>query len=51
MGDAVIGDWFVYLLMALNLGASVAYAWQGHGIKALYWLTVFVLNFCLLKMK
>ncbi len=45
------GDYFVYTLMALNLGAAVAYGWQGHGIKARYWLAAFLLNFCVLKMK
>jgi len=45
------GDWFVYALMTLNLGASVTYGVQGHGWKSLYWLTVTLLNLCLLRLK
>jgi len=45
------GDMFIFTLMALNLGASVAYGWQGNYIKALYWLAALLLNFCVLRMK
>ena len=45
------GDWFVYALMALNVGASATYAWQGMGWKSLYWATVTMLNLCLLRLK
>lgn len=48
---AMSGDWFVYALMALNVGASVTYAWQGLGWKAFYWATVTILNLCLLRLK
>lgn len=44
-------DLFVYTLMALNLGASVSYGWQGQYIKALYWVAALLLNFCVLRMK
>lgn len=45
------GDYFVYALMTLNAGAAGFYLWEGKGIKALYWLAVVVLNFCLVKMR
>lgn len=45
------GDWFVYALMALNVGASAAYAWQGYGWKACYRATVTLLSLCLLRLK
>ena len=48
---AMSGDWFVYALMVLNVGASVTYAWHGHGWKACYWATVALLNLCLLRLK
>jgi len=44
-------DYFVMLLMSLNLGASLTYGWQGNYIKALYWLAALLLNFCVLRMK
>ena len=43
------GDYFIYTLMSLNAGASVTYAWQGHYIKALYWVSALLLNFCVLR--
>lgn len=45
------GDHFLYVLMTLNLGASLTYGWQGHYIKALYWIAALLLNFCVLRMK
>ena len=45
------GDYFVLALMTLNAGACVTYAWQGHWMKAFYWLCVIGLNFSLLKFK
>lgn len=45
------GDLFVYVLMSLNLSASIAYGWQGQYIKALYWVSALLLNFCVLRMK
>ena len=45
------GDTFVYVLMSLNAGASVTYAWQGQWVKSLYWVAALLLNFCVLKMK
>jgi hypothetical protein len=47
----MIGDYFVLTLMALNLGACVAYAWQGAWIRAFYWLCVIGLNYSLLRLK
>lgn len=44
-------DWFIYCLMALNAGAFVAFAFEGQYIKALYWASVVVLNFCILRLK
>ena len=44
-------DLFVLVLMSLNLAASLTYGWQGHYIKALYWLAALLLNFCVLRMK
>lgn len=45
------GDYFIYTLMTLNLGASLTYAYQGHYIKALYWVSALLLNFCVLRMR
>jgi hypothetical protein len=45
------GDYFIYTLMTLNLGASLTYGWQGDWIKALYWIAALLLNFCVLRMK
>lgn len=45
------GDGFVYVLMTLNACACVAYGWQGQYIKALYWVSALLLNFCVLRMK
>lgn len=45
------GDWFVYGLITLNAGAMVFYAVDGLYMKATYWASVIVLNFCVLKMK
>jgi len=45
------GDHFIFVLMALNLGASLTYSWQGQWIKALYWLAALLLNFCVLRMR
>lgn len=45
------GDWFIYALMTLNAGAMLTYAIQGHGWKAVYWASVIVLNYSLLKLK
>ena len=45
------GDLSVYGLMSLNAGACLFYAWEGAGYKALYWASVIVLNFSLLKLK
>lgn len=45
------GDYFVYTLMSLNFAACVAYGWQGQYIKALYWVSALLLNFCVLRMK
>lgn len=45
------GDLFVYLLISLNVGAAMFYAWDGLWVKAGYWVCVVGLNFCLLKMK
>ena len=47
----MVGDIFVYVLMSMNLGASVTYAWQGQWIKALYWVSALLLNFCVLRMR
>lgn len=47
----MVGDYFVFTLMALNFGACVSYGWQGHYIKAVYWTAALLLNFCVLKMK
>jgi hypothetical protein len=44
------GDHFVMALMTLNAGAALFYALDGHWIKVLYWCSVVVLNFCILKM-
>ena len=35
----------------LNAGAMLTYAIQGHGWKAVYWASVIVLNYSLLKLK
>ena len=45
------GDHFVYLLMTLNLGASLTYGYHGQWVKALYWIAAFLLNFCVLRMR
>lgn len=45
------GDLFVYALMTLNAGASAFYAWEGKAIKAVYWIAVLALNYCVLRMK
>ena len=45
------GDTFVYTLMLLNAGASVAYLWHGQYIKSLYWVAALLLNFCVLRMR
>lgn len=45
------GDWFVYTLMVLNLGASATYFEQGERWKAVYWISAFLLNLCVLRMK
>lgn len=45
------GDHFIVVLMALNAGASLTFCWQGHYIKALYWVAALLLNFCVLRMK
>ncbi len=45
------GDLFVYALMSLNGAAALTYAYQGHYIKALYWVSALLLNFCVLRMK
>ena len=49
-GD-MTGDWFVYALISLNLGACAFYAWEGVYVKAFYWLCVVGLNWALLRMK
>lgn len=45
------GDYFVYSLMTLNLGAAGFYAWEGQLIKTVYWVAVLVLNYCVLRMR
>lgn len=45
------GDYFVYGLMMLNVGACVWYAWDGFWIKSFYWPCVVGLNYSLLRMK
>lgn len=45
------GDYFVYALMSLNFGAMVCYAWEGNAWKALYWASVILLNYSLLRMR
>jgi hypothetical protein len=45
------GDLFVYVLMALNAGASLWYALEGQFVKSFYWLCVIGLNFCILRLK
>ena len=45
------GDYFVYGLIALNLGACVTYTWQGLYVKGMYWAAVVVLNLTLLRLK
>ncbi len=45
------GDWFVWGMITMNAGAMLAYAWQGHGWKAVYWASVLVLNYSLLRLK
>lgn len=47
----MIGDFFVYALISLNVGAAVCYAWQGIWIKSFYWCCVIGLNYSLLRMK
>ena len=47
----MLGDWFIYGLMTMNAGASLAYAWEGAAYRSLYWATVMLLNYCLLKLK
>lgn len=44
-------SYFVYLMMALNTGAAMAYLWQGNSWKALYWAAAFTLNLCILNLK
>lgn len=45
-----LGDYFVVVLMSLNLCAAVAYAWQGFYRVAFYWSCVTGINWCLLKL-
>jgi hypothetical protein len=45
------GDYFVYLLIALNAGACLFYLADGQAWKAFYWLCVIGLNLCLLKLQ
>ena len=45
------GDYFVYSLIVLNVGACIWYAMDGLWVKSLYWLCVVGLNYCLLRMK
>ncbi len=45
------GDWFAGVMIALNLGAMVTYAWDGNWNKAGYWLCVMGLNISLLRMR
>lgn len=47
----MIGDYFIYALITLNLGAMVSYGWQGHWSRAFYWLCVVGLNYSLLRLK
>ena len=44
----MFGDYFVYTLMSLNVGAACAYLWQGAYGQALYWLAACLLNLCIL---
>lgn len=45
------GDYFVCVLIALNLGASITYGVKGYGLMAVYWILVAGLNACLLAMR
>lgn len=42
---------FAYAMMTLNACAAAAYAYQGNGWKAAYWLAAFTLNLCVLNLK
>jgi len=44
------GHYFVYVMMALNAGAALAYALGGDGWRATYWLAACTLNLCVLRM-
>lgn len=46
-----VGDYFVFVLMTLNIGAAMSYAWYGFYWNSLYWLAAMTLNLCLLQLK
>ena len=46
-----LGDYIVFISMALNFSAACAYGAQGHWWNVLYWAAAFALNLSLVNLK
>ena len=43
-----LGDWVICVNLGLNACAVLAYAWEGHWLNVLYWVSVAGINMAVL---